>query len=569
MSRIVSLVVLIAIIVLMGLLFLRVMWSFWLPLFLAVLMALVFRPMYRWFLVRLRGYEYLAAGLTTCVIFLVVFVPLIWVFTVSVVQCVTLVTDFDNSRFQQKVARARASLGLEMPFPNDFKAIDAHLLRLDGAPKAMGSGSDHVAIVGDTLRVIWRLQQRLADANGAAKKKDEELIPPWESRNLIGAKPLWLNPAIREVWREPTLLKEDGPAPYNELTKDTLVKELAEDSAVVQFWKDGLVRPLGDLADAKLDDSNYSEYHSALQRTHLAFQNFRQQRLGDPLRAWFLNFLNPSDAEISQLHASAMEYVTRNLKEITIPTTQVLTDLMIAGGVMILGVFYFFADGPHMVTTMMQLWPLEQRYQRQLLEQFDQMSRVVVVANLVNAVAHGIAAAIGYYFAGVESWILLSTITMGLSLLPFIGAASVWTPCCVWLWLYDERVGAAIFLFIYGSTILNLVDYGLRPWLLHGQANIHPLLAFMSILGGVQTLGPIGILVGPMIVVFLQTLLTMLQAELGHLDEEEDTLRDAATETASAATSVDSALGVSSDETKSRSGDDPPEPKFATPSRPG
>jgi predicted PurR-regulated permease PerM len=48
---------------------------------------------------------------------------------------------------------------------------------------------------------------------------------------------------------------------------------------------------------------------------------------------------------------------------------------------------------------------------------------------------------------------------------------------------------------------------------LHGQSNIHPLLALLSILGGVQTLGPIGLLVGPMSVVFLQTLIRILHRE--------------------------------------------------------
>ncbi len=49
---------------------------------------------------------------------------------------------------------------------------------------------------------------------------------------------------------------------------------------------------------------------------------------------------------------------------------------------------------------------------------------------------------------------------------------------------------------------------------LHGRSNLHPLLALLSVLGGVQVLGPIGIFVGPMAVAFLQTLLNMLQTEL-------------------------------------------------------
>jgi hypothetical protein len=40
----------------------------------------------------------------------------------------------------------------------------------------------------------------------------------------------------------------------------------------------------------------------------------------------------------------------------------------------------------------------------------------------------------------------------------------------------------------------------------------------LSVLGGVVALGPIGILIGPMIVVFLQTLLNILQRELRTMD---------------------------------------------------
>ncbi len=39
-------------------------------------------------------------------------------------------------------------------------------------------------------------------------------------------------------------------------------------------------------------------------------------------------------------------------------------------------------------------------------------------------------------------------------------------------------------------------------------------------LGGVNVLGPIGILVGPMLVAFLQTLLNILHRELLHFDLE-------------------------------------------------
>ena len=53
------------------------------------------------------------------------------------------------------------------------------------------------------------------------------------------------------------------------------------------------------------------------------------------------------------------------------------------------------------------------------------------------------------------------------------------------------------------------------------------MLALLSVVGGVQALGPIGILTGPMVVVFLQTLLKLLHREISSMDghdEREDGL---------------------------------------------
>ena len=63
--------------------------------------------------------------------------------------------------------------------------------------------------------------------------------------------------------------------------------------------------------------------------------------------------------------------------------------------------------------------------------------------------------------------------------------------------------------------MISLADNVTKPLVLHGRTQLHPLLALLSVLSGVRALGPVGILVGPMVVVFLQTLLESLHRELG------------------------------------------------------
>ena len=52
------------------------------------------------------------------------------------------------------------------------------------------------------------------------------------------------------------------------------------------------------------------------------------------------------------------------------------------------------------------------------------------------------------------------------------------------------------------------------------------MLALLSVVGGVQALGPIGILTGPMVVVFLQTLLNLLHREISSMDGHEPDVMD-------------------------------------------
>jgi hypothetical protein len=85
--------------------------------------------------------------------------------------------------------------------------------------------------------------------------------------------------------------------------------------------------------------------------------------------------------------------------------------------------------------------------------------------------------------------------------------------------VYEERYIPAALLALWGMIAVASVDNIVKAYVLHGQSQLHPLLALLSVLGGVQALGPIGLVVGPISVVLLQTLLSILQRELSHMDQ--------------------------------------------------
>lgn len=193
--------------------------------------------------------------------------------------------------------------------------------------------------------------------------------------------------------------------------------------------------------------------------------------------------------------------------------------LVVGLAIMIISIYYFLADGPAMIVTVMRLSPLDDRYELELFERFSNISRSVVVATLLSAFVQGVLAGIGYYVADIHAVFALTGLTMLLAVVPFLGAAAVWLPTSAWLLLAENRTGAAIALALYGAMVVSTIDNVIKPYVLHGQSNLHPLLALLSVLGGVAALGPVGILVGPMVVAFLQALLGMLQREINEIGE--------------------------------------------------
>jgi predicted PurR-regulated permease PerM len=205
---------------------------------------------------------------------------------------------------------------------------------------------------------------------------------------------------------------------------------------------------------------------------------------------------------------------------------QTVIGIVVGLAIMVIALYYFLADGPTMIDAVMDLSPLDYRYEQELLERFGDVSRAVVVATLLSAVVQGTLAGFGYALALTSEapLFLLTALTMATALVPFVGAAFMWICVCGWIYLFGEHVvdgklvqgdpTTAIILAIYCTIVVSGIDNVIKPYVLHGQSKLHPLLALLSILGGVQVLGPVGILVGPMLVSFLQALLNMLRKEL-------------------------------------------------------
>ena len=269
-------------------------------------------------------------------------------------------------------------------------------------------------------------------------------------------------------------------------------------------------------------DQNVSQVQRAAVELGSQWQRTRDIISGGAWLRALKEIANPSVDDLEKLNQSFFDYIGPRLVGFSGDLATFLLRFVIASSILLLSLYFFLYDGPGMVRTLMELSPLDDRYELELLAEFDRISRAIVLATVLSALLQGLVAGVGYYFAGMPSLILLTALTATCALVPFVGPAIVWAPVCVYLAVYEENFWAAGLLALWGMFIVGTVDNVVKMFVLHGQSQLHPLLALLSVLGGIQSLGPIGILVGPMVVVLLQTLLGILRTELTHFRKSED-----------------------------------------------
>jgi hypothetical protein len=183
--------------------------------------------------------------------------------------------------------------------------------------------------------------------------------------------------------------------------------------------------------------------------------------------------------------------------------------------------YYFLADGPVLLQGAQRLIPVQREYQQQLLRQFEQAVRGVVVATFAAALGQGLATGLGMQICGARQFFILSLVATLTALVPVLGTWLVWGPYALWLWLHEGDWVRASLLAAYGGVGVGLLDNVIRSYVLHSNVKLHPLLAFVSVLGGIQVLGLWGVFIGPVVASCLHALMKIVNTELLHMGKRE------------------------------------------------
>ena len=215
---------------------------------------------------------------------------------------------------------------------------------------------------------------------------------------------------------------------------------------------------------------------------------------------WRLNLATPGGAEhfLGRFDTSVVLAHSRLVGRSLVHRVVIFSFMLIA-------LFFLLKDGDAVaeqvqVASDRVLGPAGRRIGRQIVRSV----RGTIDGLVLVGIGEGIVMAIVYVVAGVPHPILLGAVTAIAAMIPF-GAAVMFALAALLL-LIQGALLAAIIVFAVGMLVLLVADHFIRPALIGGATRLPFLWVLIGILGGVESLGLLGLFIGPAVMAVLMLL---------------------------------------------------------------
>lgn len=189
-----------------------------------------------------------------------------------------------------------------------------------------------------------------------------------------------------------------------------------------------------------------------------------------------------------------------------------LPGAVMALAVMIVSTYFFLVDGRNLMQFVRRISIFTPPQTEQLTRTMGGVCRSVILASLVSGAVQAVVEMISCLMTSTPNVMLIGGLVFMGSFIPLIGSAPV-TLGVALQQLIAGRTNAAFILFITAIIVASLDNF-LRPLVLRGAANLHPLLAFVAAFGGLQTLGVLGIFLGPIVAAMFIAIVQLIVDEV-------------------------------------------------------
>jgi predicted PurR-regulated permease PerM len=235
-------------------------------------------------------------------------------------------------------------------------------------------------------------------------------------------------------------------------------------------------------------------------RAALLIQDLSQgqiQLTGGEIGQWLLDLLNSSLQRLFSLSSR----VARNVGSFFVGMVMLVFTL-----------FFLYTDGPYLSRLVLHAIPIRREYLKTLTGKFMDITRSLFFGYIMVALIQATMAYIIFTLFAVRGALVLAMVTFICVFIPMIGGGLVWLPLGLIRLFSGDVLGGTLFLIVSGFFI-SLLDNVLRPMFLKDRIQLHPLVIFFAIMGGVSVYGFNGLILGPVIVILFLTVLDIFLIE--------------------------------------------------------
>jgi predicted PurR-regulated permease PerM len=233
------------------------------------------------------------------------------------------------------------------------------------------------------------------------------------------------------------------------------------------------------------------------------------KQIAERLKPWV-------DVSALEVRALVMDNLRRLAAYAVDRTTRLLANssvFLLDLGVIVLTLFFLFRDGDVLLRQVKDGIPLESGRTEAMFSHLSDVLRTALYGGVFVAALQGFVGGLAFAVLGLAAptfWGVL----MGLcSFIPVFGAALVYVPAAVVLFLQGST-GKALILMSLGFGVVSTIDNLARPLVIGGRTQMHTLLLFVAIIGGLRVFGVLGLIMGPVLAAVFISLFSLYLSEI-------------------------------------------------------
>lgn len=158
--------------------------------------------------------------------------------------------------------------------------------------------------------------------------------------------------------------------------------------------------------------------------------------------------------------------------------------------------FFFLRDRQAALGALRTLSPFSNEEMDLVFQRVGNTIDATVYGMIVASSAQGLLGGLMFWWLGLSAPLLWGAVMAVMAMVPVVGAFLVWIPAAIYLAL-EGYWGKAVILSLWGILVVGTIDNLLRPFLMGKSLEVHTVLAFLSMAGGLLLFGPAGLILGP------------------------------------------------------------------------